>query len=119
VSSLHGRPSATELVATVRDLLVDLLDARAAEQTYQIRVAIRALDMVERELGSAGEDEEASAARLAHLGFRDEGDLATAIRRGAVPASLDAEVRRAVQADVEARLRVTDPEYVHRHDRQS
>ncbi len=79
--SLHGRPTAAELVAAVADFLDD--DVRAATEgqvNFHARVAANALRMVQRELDAT--DTSDVTAALAGVGARDEAELAAAIRRG-------------------------------------
>ena len=71
-------------------------------------MAINALAIVERELAAGGADVDAHSARLAALGYADDAELAAAIRTGAEDDRCD-EVRGAVAASVDAKLRVANP----------
>jgi hypothetical protein len=66
--------------------------------------------MVERELVEGPAMEAAHRERLAALGFEDEAALAAAIRAGDLDDRYD-EVRAAVSATVEDKLRVANPKY--------
>lgn len=108
---LHGRPTAAELVDAVRGHLatrvMDGLDGAAA---FQLKVAINALGIVERELRSSPEAQLAHQARLRGLGFEDEASLAVAIRAGTVGPS--PAVEEVVSAAVLERLRVANPKWL-------
>ncbi len=79
--SVHGRPTAAELVAAVADFLDGDVRANTEGQVnFHARVAANALRMVQRELEST--DTTDLTAALARVGARDEDDLVDAIRRG-------------------------------------
>ena len=81
---LHDRPTAGELIDAARGALGDhvlpLLEARPA---FELRVSLRALGMVRRELELAPQHAVLRAGALASLGVDDERALAAAIRAGA------------------------------------
>lgn len=105
---LHGRPTAAELVDAVLGYLKeDLLPRAEGPDRHQVRIAVRALEIVDRELRLGPDQARAHAERLASLGFETDGDLARAIRSGQV-ADSDA-LRRALTADTADRLRVANP----------
>lgn len=82
MTGLHGRPTATELVAAVADFLDgDVRDATTGQVNFHARVAANALRMVQRELDNSGQVGSVTDA-LHRLGFEDEAGLAAAIRRG-------------------------------------
>ncbi len=79
--TLHGRPTAAELVAAVAEFLEgDVRQATSGQVNFHARVAANALRMVERELLDAGDLDVRAA--LAGLGFADETGLAATIRAG-------------------------------------
>ncbi len=84
MSSLHGRPSAAELVGAVADFLdVDVRGATEGQVNFHARVAANALRMVVRELEAVENgDTRAVTDALGALGSADEAELAVAIRRG-------------------------------------
>lgn len=113
MSELHGRPTAAELVEAVRELfegsvLADGVPAGA----FQVRVAVNALKVVERELAAGGEDVRRHRERLAALGFTDDAELALALRRGEVPTERLPQIRAAVLASVEDKVRVANPKHL-------
>jgi hypothetical protein len=109
---LHDRPTAAELLDAARGALGDdvlpHLEGRAA---FQLRVSLRAMGMVERELVRAEEHEAARAAALATLGMRDEAELARAIREGSLDGH-EQEVLATLRALVRAKLEVANPAYL-------
>jgi aminoglycoside phosphotransferase (APT) family kinase protein len=115
---LHDRPTALELLDAARGALGDDvlpgLDGRAA---FQLRVALRALGMVGRELAGAEEHAAVHAAALAGLGFADEAELATAIRDGRL-VGREAELPAALRATVRAKLEVANPAYLREPENQ-
>jgi hypothetical protein len=113
VSKLHGRPTAQELTEAVREFLESQVLADGAPAgAFQVRVAVNALKVVERELATGGQDVLRHRERLAALGFRDDAALARALRRGEVPAERLPAVRAAVLASVEDKLRVANPKHL-------
>lgn len=109
MSSVHGRPSAAELIAAVADFLDhDVRDAVTGQVNFHARVAANALRMVEREL-LAPEPEDVAAA-LETFGAEDEADLAAAIRRGALD-DRGADLMTGLRALVRHRLAAAHPGY--------
>lgn len=114
-SELHGRPTATELVEAVREFLEGTLLAEVgSEHAFHLKVAINALGMVARELRQPAEVDTAHRERLGALGVGSDAELAALIRGGGEQEHLD-RFRRAVLADVEARLAVSNPSFVERY----
>ena len=108
----HDAPTAADLVEAVREYLErDVLPATEGRVQFHGRVAARVLGMVERELRSGAELEAAHQARLAQLGFASEEDLARAIRAGELDGRYP-EVKAAVLATVQDKLRVANPDYL-------
>lgn len=80
---LHGRPTAGELTAAVRDFLQgEALEATSGRVQFLVRVAANALGMVERELAVGPEQLARHARRLQELGVSDDNALAGAVRTG-------------------------------------
>ena len=105
---LHGRPTARELVDAVGGFLRDQLEPEVeGALRYQVRIAVRALEVVARELELGPAQEHAHQARLAALGMVDDADLAAAIRTGVLDdqPGLVASLR----ADARDRLLVANP----------
>jgi Domain of unknown function (DUF6285) len=110
--SIHGRPTAAELVAAVAEFLeADVRESTTGQVNFHARVAANALRMVERELLDEGTDPRAA---LADLGFADEAELAAAIRAGGLDerAGLrEADVTACLRTLVRRRLAVAHPGY--------
>ncbi|MFN8037779.1 MAG: DUF6285 domain-containing protein [Acidimicrobiales bacterium] len=105
----HDVPTAAELVEAVREYLErDVLPDAEGRVRFHGQVAVRVLAMVERELTLGPTQAEAHAERLASLGLTSEADLAAAIRAGDLDDRYD-EVKAAVLATVEDKLRVANP----------
>ena len=109
----HDRPHATELLAAARaalgdDVLPAVDDPRAA---FQLRVAMRALGIVMRELehGPAHAAERASA--LDALGARDEEDAARRARAGDYD-SCEADALAAMRRLVRIKLEAANPRHL-------
>ncbi len=110
--SVHGAPTAAELLEAVREWIErDVMASSDGRLKFHSRVAVNVLAMVERELAVGVRQEADHAARLASLGVSSDAELAGAIRAGALDDRLD-EVRAALRADVDARLAVANPSYV-------
>ena len=108
--SLHGRPTAAELVAAVAEFLeTDVREATTGQVNFHARVAANALRMVERELLDTGAAD--ARAALAGLGFADEPGLAAAIRAGELDGRADTEVSACLRTLVRHRLAVAHPGY--------
>jgi hypothetical protein len=110
--ALHDRPTAIELIDAARGALGDdvlpRLDGRAA---FQMRVSLRALGMVRRELERHDEHAAMHSRALASVGCSDERELARAIREGRLDAR-ERNVLAAVRAAVRAKLEVANPSYL-------
>jgi Domain of unknown function (DUF6285) len=116
----QDRPTAAELVASVREFLErDVMPATEGRVRFHSRVAVNALGIVERELNDAAAFEASERARagaiLGHDGpARDlERELAAAIRAGELDVRGD-EVRAHVRATVREKLLVANPNYLAR-----
>jgi hypothetical protein len=107
--TLHGRPTAAELVAAVAEFLeTDVRESTAGQVNFHARVAANVLRIVERELLTESCDDVTEA--LASLGFDDEPQLASAIRSGDLDERSE-QVRSALRALVSHRLSVAHPGY--------
>ncbi|MFI6737393.1 DUF6285 domain-containing protein [Nonomuraea sp. NPDC050451] len=109
-SSPHDVPTASQLVAAVRDFLQsDVLPAVDGRVRFHTRVAINVLGMVEREISLGPEQAREHAARLAALGMADDAELAAAIREGRIED--DHALVTALEQAVRAKLAVANPAY--------
>jgi hypothetical protein len=110
MASIHGRPTAAELVSAVAVFLeTDVRDSTSGQVNFHSRVAANALRMVERELlADAADDGVADA--LTRVGFDDEAQLAAAIRAGELDAAGE-RVQSALRALVGRRLAAAHPGY--------
>ncbi len=109
--SLHGTPTAAELVESVREWIErDLLPTTQGRTKFHARVAANVLAMVEREILAGDAQHGRHRERLASLEMVDDVELATAIRDGSLDDRLD-DVRKVLAADVAARLAVANPTY--------
>jgi hypothetical protein len=107
--TLHGRPTAAELVAAVAEFLeTDVRAATEGQVNFHARVAANVLRTVEREL--LADSPADAAAALARLGHADEAHLAAAIRAGELE-DRPAEVLAALRVLVRHRLSVAHPGY--------
>jgi aminoglycoside phosphotransferase (APT) family kinase protein len=109
--SLHDRPTVLELIDAARGALgaevLPLLEGRAS---FELRVALRALGIVRRELTHAADHAVLRQATLARLGAADEAELAAAIRRGAFEGR-EGELLAGLRTLVLAKLAVAHPGY--------
>ncbi len=108
----HDRPTAVELLEAARGALgedvLPLLEGRAA---FQLRVSLRALGIVRRELEHTAEHTALHSAALARVGVADERELANAIRDGGF-AGREAELCAVLRSIVRAKLEVANPAYL-------
>ncbi len=108
----HDVPSAAQLVESVREWLQnDVLATADGRLSYDARVAINVLAMVERELELGSAQHAAHDGRLRTLGVADDLALAAAIRSGDLDDRLD-EVRALVWESVRDKLAVANPKYL-------
>jgi aminoglycoside phosphotransferase (APT) family kinase protein len=109
--SLHDRPTALELLSAARGALGDeVLPQLQGRAAFELRVSLRALGMVARELSLAQEHAALHAHELSRLGCASERELAEAIREGHMDARI-ADVHDALRAIVRAKLDVANPGY--------
>jgi hypothetical protein len=108
---LHGRPTSAELLDAVIGFLRDQLSPGLDDAArHQVRIAVHALQMVQRERELGPEQAGEHAARLASLGLSSDGELAAAIRSGELPDT--PELRAALVADTVDRLKVANPRWL-------
>ena len=112
VGTPHDRPTSAELVEAVREFLErDVMAATEGRVQFHTRVAVNVLGMVQREIELGPAQAAAHRERLDALGLADEAELAAAIRRGDVDDRYE-EIKSAVRATVDDKLRVANPKYL-------
>lgn len=110
--SLHGAPTAAELVDAVREWLEhEVATAVDGRLRFHTRVAVNVLSTVVRELELGPAQEQAHRERLAGLGVATERELADAVRAGDFDDRAE-ELVAALRATVTDRLRVANPRYL-------
>lgn len=108
----HDRPSASELLESVREWLErDVLTSVEGRLQFHTRVAINALNIVMRELEMGASQEKTHEDVMNALGVTDDQTLATGIRNGDFDQNL-AEVLMALKPVVEDKVRVANPGYL-------
>ncbi len=108
---LHGRPTAAELVDSVREFLAEqVVPGTEGSTSYHARVAANVLAAVQRELVAGDGPQQRRALQLARLGVGTEAGLCAAIRSGSLD---DSEELEEILADgVLERVRVANPTYL-------
>ena len=108
----HDRPSAAELIVSIREWLErDVLTSVEGRLQFHTRVAINSLNIVLREL-ELGIDQESRHRRvLEELGHVSDADLAAAIRSGGYDDQLP-ELLRSLAPVIEDKVRVANPHYL-------
>jgi len=107
-----GRPTAIELVESVREYLDTSPDhGRGGRAGFDDRVSRNVLLMVEREFRLGPSIARAHANRLANLGFKGDAALATAIRSGSFDDAL-ATIGRVLAPSTRDQLLVANPSYL-------
>jgi hypothetical protein len=110
--ALHDRPTALELLQASREALGDdVLPQLQGRAAFQLRVVLRALGIVGREVEHSAEHAALHAAALASVGCHDERELALGIRERRLDAR-DERVLAAVRDTVRAKLEVANPTYL-------
>jgi len=108
----HDLPTAAELVEAVREFLErDVMDATEGRIQFHTRVAVNALNMVQRELDLGPAQADAHRTALERLGVADEAALAAAIRDGRLD-DRRPEVVEVLRQTVRAKLEVSNPRYL-------
>jgi aminoglycoside phosphotransferase (APT) family kinase protein len=111
-TSPHDRPTAIELLDSVREYLEgDVLAATEGRVQFHARVAANVVAMVAREIELGPAQAEAHRARLEALGFSDDATLVAALQSGALDGRL-AEVGDTVWAAVRDKVAVANPGYM-------
>jgi hypothetical protein len=109
---LHDRPTAVELLQAARGTLGDeVLPGLEGRAAFQLRVTMRALGIVAREIEGGQRHARIHAAALRSLGVHDERELSAAIRDGALQGR-EQELLAALRAIVRAKLEVANPGYL-------
>jgi hypothetical protein len=112
VAQPHDAPSASDLIAAVREFLErDVLESSDGRVRFHTRVAINVLGMVEREMELGPGQAAAHAGRLGDLGFDSDAAFAEAIRAGRLD-DRDIEVKAVLLASVRDKLLVANPRYL-------
>jgi Domain of unknown function (DUF6285) len=116
--TLHDRPTAAELVASVREYLErDVMPATEGRVAFHARVAVNVLGMVERELEVGEAQDAAERDRLVALLGREGTirELTESLALGIRDGSLDVpwtDVVDTVRETVRAKLDVANPRYL-------
>jgi hypothetical protein len=106
--SMHGRPTAGELLAAVTEFLRDEVSPHLdGTLKHQVRIAVHALEVVGRELELGPAQLDAHLARLRALGVADDATLAEATRQGRLDGH--PELIETLRADTRDRLLVANP----------
>ncbi len=117
IVTMHDRPTAAELVESVREYLEQDVMPGDGRVAFHARVASKVLAMVERELADGGEQYRAELTRLTGLLAYDGTvreltvELARRIRSGELE-DLEEQVFAVVRASVRSKLAVSNPEYI-------
>jgi hypothetical protein len=110
--ALHDRPTAVELIEAARGALGDeVLPHLQGRPGFQLRVVLRALGIVRRELSHLEQHTALHAAALAAVGCRDEQELARAIREGGL-GERDELLLAALRVIIRAKLEAANPSYL-------
>jgi aminoglycoside phosphotransferase (APT) family kinase protein len=110
-AGLHGRPTAVELVESVREFLTDqVMPATEGSTSYHARVAANVLAMVGRELVAGARPQQRRTLQLTRLGVHSEEELCSAIRAGGLD-DVDELITTLAEGVVE-RVRVANPNYL-------
>jgi aminoglycoside phosphotransferase (APT) family kinase protein len=109
---LHDRPTAIELLEAARGALGEhVLGELSGRPAFELRVTLRALGIVRRELEQAREHAALHLGALTQLGVASEHELAGAVRSGAFDGR-DRALRAALREIVRAKLKVSNPAYL-------
>ncbi len=117
--ALHDRPTAAELIDAARGALGDhVLPQLEGRPAFELRVSLRALGIVRRELEQSASDASLRASVLASLGVADERELAGQIRAGNLDDRRE-ELIAALRRLTRAKLEVANPRYLALHQQQT
>jgi len=112
MTSPHDRPTAAELVESVREWIErDVMPAVEGRLQFHARVAVNSLDIVLREFDLGPGQTQRHAGRLARLGYPDDASLAAAIREGRHDDDLGGLVAE-LRGAVEDKVRVANPRHL-------
>jgi hypothetical protein len=112
LGSLHDRPTALELLAATRGALGDdVLPHVTGRAAFQVRVAMRAVRTVERQLEYAAAHDQIHADALTALGADTDAALAATIRAGDHDGR-EAELLTTLREVIRAKLEVANPRYL-------
>jgi hypothetical protein len=110
--SAHDRPTAIELVESVREWLErDVLTSVDGRLSFHTRVAMNSLDIVIRELQTQGEVDAVHAEVLKSLLVESDEELSRRIRSGECDDNL-AGVLETLAPAIENKVRVSNPKYL-------
>jgi aminoglycoside phosphotransferase (APT) family kinase protein len=116
--ALHDRPTAAELIDAARAALGEhVLPRLEGRPAFELRVSLRALGIVRRELESMAGDRRMHAGVLASLGVGDERELAERIRAGAFEERAP-ELLGGLRAITRAKLGVANPGYLRTYEKE-
>jgi hypothetical protein len=111
-SFLYGRPTAAELLESVREWIErDVMTQTSGRLQFHARVAVNVLSMIEREMSLGDVQRTAHHDRLASFGAGSDAELSSLIRSGALD-DRAADVRIALLASAEDQLRVANPKHL-------
>lgn len=114
--ALHDRPTASELIEAARGALGDhVLPQLKGRAAFELRVSLRALGMVRRELELAPGHARLHAAALAALRVCDERELAREIRAGAFDDRRE-QLLGVLRSITRAKLEVANPGYLRTYE---
>ena len=110
--SAHDRPTAAELIESVREWLEkDVLPSVEGRLTFHTRVAINSLDIVKRELDTQVEADSVHQEVLKELAVDSTAELSRQIRSGEFDNSLLSLLDTLAPA-IENKVRVSNPKYL-------
>lgn len=108
----HDRPTAAELIESVREWLErDVAPSVDGRLSFHTRVAMNSLDIVLRELAAGNDMTQRHEDVLASLGVSTDAELSAKIRSGELDGSL-ARVLNSLAPVIEDKVRVANPKYL-------
>ncbi|MFM8506467.1 MAG: DUF6285 domain-containing protein [Actinomycetota bacterium] len=112
MSAPHDRPTMLEIVQAVQQWWSHAATQPASSRrTFDIQVAVNALDIVQRELLNFARQRSAHRSRLAGLGHTDDRSLANAIRSGAHDDNLE-ELAAVLRESIHDKVAVANPRWL-------
>lgn len=110
--SAHDRPSAAELIESVREWLErDVLPSVEGRLSFHTRVAMNSLDIVVRELESQDEIQATHDSVLQSMAVASDAQLSEKIRSGEFDSNL-LELLNTLAPVIENKVRVSNPKYL-------